>query len=147
MDGFIQEINSMWMLMAIFGLYHSPEWFVHTWSDFCSSFRYADRAKVSFLAHGAVVWYSYRAYSHWKGARGLRTPFQSGITIQNNHLLIGNSLSRLFVKITPLHVSSLTRISIQVHTRLKILGDGAFGTVSLCDWHGILPPSTPLSPM
>ena len=33
------------------------------------------------------------------------------------------------------------------YTRLKVLGDGYFGTVWLCDWHGILPPNTPLSPM
>ena len=28
-----------------------------------------------------------------------------------------------------------------------MLGDGSFGTVWLCDWHGTLPPNTPLSPM
>ncbi|KAK2461921.1 hypothetical protein APHAL10511_006384 [Amanita phalloides] len=30
------------------------------------------------------------------------------------------------------------------YTPLKVLGDGAFGTVWLCDWHGTLPPNTPL---
>ena len=34
------------------------------------------------------------------------------VTIQDNHLLIGNSQSSMFLKITPLHVPSLTRISI-----------------------------------
>ena len=37
--------------------------------------------------------------------------------------------------------------STRSYTRLKVLGDGSFGTVWLCDWHGILPPNTPLSPM
>jgi hypothetical protein len=32
-------------------------------------------------------------------------------------------------------------------TSLKVVGDGSFGTVWLCDWHGTLPPNTPLSPM
>jgi len=53
------------------------------------------------------------------------------VTIKNNHLLIGNSQSS----------------STRSYTRLKVLGDGSFGTVWLCDWHGILPPNTPLSPM
>ncbi|KAH7930957.1 Pkinase-domain-containing protein [Leucogyrophana mollusca] len=33
------------------------------------------------------------------------------------------------------------------YTPIKTLGDGSFGTVLLCDWHGTLPPNTPLSPM
>jgi len=33
------------------------------------------------------------------------------------------------------------------YTIIKCLGDGSFGTVWLCDWHGTLPPNTPLSPM
>lgn len=37
--------------------------------------------------------------------------------------------------------------SIRSWTPLKVVGDGSFGTVWLCDWHGTLPPSTPLSPM
>ena len=28
-----------------------------------------------------------------------------------------------------------------------MVGDGSFGTVWLCDWHGTLPPNTPLSAM
>ncbi|KAF8609204.1 Pkinase-domain-containing protein, partial [Ceratobasidium sp. AG-I] len=32
-------------------------------------------------------------------------------------------------------------------TTLKNVGDGSFGTVWLCDWHSLLPPNTPLSPM
>ena len=38
-------------------------------------------------------------------------------------------------------------VSTRSYTRLKNLGDGSFGTVWLCDWHGMLPPNTPLSPM
>ena len=34
------------------------------------------------------------------------------VTIQDSHLLIGDSQSSMFLKITPPHVPSLTRISI-----------------------------------
>lgn len=37
--------------------------------------------------------------------------------------------------------------STRSYSLLKILGDGSFGTVWLCDWHSTLPPNTPLSPM
>src|SRR5258705_187429 len=37
--------------------------------------------------------------------------------------------------------------STRSYTPVKVLGDGSFGTVLLCDWHGTLPPNTPLSPM
>lgn len=37
--------------------------------------------------------------------------------------------------------------STRSYTPLKVLGNGSFGTVTLCDWHGTLPPGTPLSPM
>jgi serine/threonine protein kinase len=37
--------------------------------------------------------------------------------------------------------------SIRSYTPLKVLGDGSFATIWLCDWHGTLPPNTPLSPM
>ncbi|CUA69720.1 meiosis induction protein kinase IME2/SME1 [Rhizoctonia solani] len=30
---------------------------------------------------------------------------------------------------------------------LKMVGDGSFANVWLCDWHSLLPPNTPLSPM
>jgi meiosis induction protein kinase IME2/SME1 len=43
--------------------------------------------------------------------------------------------------------SSITIDSTRSYTPLKVLGDGSFGTVWLCDWHGTLPPNTPLSPM
>ncbi|EIN13762.1 kinase-like protein [Punctularia strigosozonata HHB-11173 SS5] len=33
------------------------------------------------------------------------------------------------------------------YTPLKMVGDGSFGTVWLCDWHEQLPPKTPLSAM
>ncbi|KAJ7597030.1 kinase-like domain-containing protein [Mycena floridula] len=53
------------------------------------------------------------------------------VYIENNHLVVGSSQSS----------------STRSYTPLKVLGDGSFGTVWLCDWHGTLPPNTPLSPM
>ncbi|KAJ7634296.1 kinase-like domain-containing protein [Mycena polygramma] len=53
------------------------------------------------------------------------------VHIQNNKLVVGSSQTR----------------STRSYTELKSLGDGSFGTVWLCDWHGTLPPNTPLSPM
>ncbi|KAF8622479.1 hypothetical protein AX15_006995 [Amanita polypyramis BW_CC] len=50
------------------------------------------------------------------------------VSIQNNRLVWGNAQSS----------------SNRSYTPLKVLGDGAFGTVWLCDWHGTLPPNTPL---
>ncbi|KDQ12915.1 hypothetical protein BOTBODRAFT_45547 [Botryobasidium botryosum FD-172 SS1] len=37
--------------------------------------------------------------------------------------------------------------SLRSYTPLKVVGDGSFGTVWLCDWHSTLPPNTMLSPM
>ncbi|KAJ6610928.1 kinase-like domain-containing protein [Mycena sp. CBHHK59/15] len=45
------------------------------------------------------------------------------------------------------HPQQPARCSTRSYTELKSLGDGSFGTVWLCDWHGNLPPNTPLSPM
>ncbi|KAJ3937802.1 MAG: hypothetical protein NXY57DRAFT_6531 [Lentinula lateritia] len=53
------------------------------------------------------------------------------VHISNNRLIVGSSSSS----------------STRSYTPLKVLGDGSFGTVWLCDWHGTLPPNTPLSPM
>ncbi|KAJ7706191.1 kinase-like domain-containing protein [Mycena rosella] len=53
------------------------------------------------------------------------------VHIHNNQLVVGDSQTR----------------STRSYTELKSLGDGSFGTVWLCDWHGTLPPNTPLSPM
>ncbi|KAL0951202.1 hypothetical protein HGRIS_007928 [Hohenbuehelia grisea] len=53
------------------------------------------------------------------------------VAIQNNRLVVGSSQTS----------------SVRSYTPLKVLGDGSFGTVWLCDWHGTLPPNTPLSPM
>ncbi|KAI5835565.1 Pkinase-domain-containing protein [Schizophyllum commune Tattone D] len=53
------------------------------------------------------------------------------VHIENDRLVVGSSQSS----------------SIRTYTPLKVLGDGSFGTVWLCDWHGTLPPNTPLSPM
>ncbi|PPQ80827.1 hypothetical protein CVT25_001952, partial [Psilocybe cyanescens] len=53
------------------------------------------------------------------------------VSVQDSRLVVGSSQSR----------------STRSYTPLKVLGDGSFGTVWLCDWHGTLPPNTPLSPM
>ncbi|OBZ79720.1 Serine/threonine-protein kinase MAK [Grifola frondosa] len=53
------------------------------------------------------------------------------VTVQNNQLIVGDSQST----------------STRSYTPLKVVGDGSFGTVWLCDWHGTLPPNTPLSAM
>ncbi|KAI9512597.1 Pkinase-domain-containing protein [Russula earlei] len=37
--------------------------------------------------------------------------------------------------------------SVRSFTPIKAFGDGSFGTVWLCDWHGPLPPNTPMSAM
>jgi len=44
-------------------------------------------------------------------------------------------------------LSYLHLASTRSWTSLKVVGDGSFGTVWLCDWHSALPPNTPLSPM
>ena len=46
---------------------------------------------------------------------------------------------------SPPHIS-LTA-SIRSFIPIKVLGDGSFATVWLCDWHGALPPNTPMSTM
>jgi meiosis induction protein kinase IME2/SME1 len=68
------------------------------------------------------------------------------VTIQNDRLIVGSSQSSMLP--LPLHISSdcLTGCT-RSYTLVKVLGDGSFGTVLLCDWHGMLPPNTPLSPM
>ncbi|KAI6162181.1 kinase-like domain-containing protein [Pisolithus thermaeus] len=53
------------------------------------------------------------------------------VSIQNGKLVVGDANSSSSRSFTP----------------IKTLGDGSFGTVLLCDWHGTLPPDTPLSPM
>ncbi|KAF8974038.1 kinase-like domain-containing protein [Flammula alnicola] len=53
------------------------------------------------------------------------------VSIQNNRLVVGSSQSS----------------SERSYTPIKVLGNGSFGTVWLCDWHGTLPPGTPPSPM
>lgn len=53
------------------------------------------------------------------------------VSIQNGKLVVGDANSSSSRSFTP----------------IKTLGDGSFGTVLLCDWHGTLPPNTPLSPM
>ncbi|EIW64653.1 kinase-like protein [Trametes versicolor FP-101664 SS1] len=53
------------------------------------------------------------------------------VTVQNNELVVGDSNTS----------------SVRSYTPLKVVGDGSFGTVWLCDWHGTLPPNTPVSAM
>lgn len=53
------------------------------------------------------------------------------VTVQNNQLVVGDAQST----------------STRSYTPLKVVGDGSFGTVWLCDWHGTLPPNTPMSAM
>ncbi|KAI0651877.1 kinase-like protein [Trametes meyenii] len=53
------------------------------------------------------------------------------VTVQNDELVVGDSKSS----------------STRSYTPLKVVGDGSFGTVWLCDWHGTLPPNTPVSAM
>jgi hypothetical protein len=53
------------------------------------------------------------------------------VTIQGNKMVFGDANST----------------SVRSYTLLKVVGDGSFGAVWLCDWHSALPPNTPLSPM
>ncbi|RPD82530.1 kinase-like protein [Lentinus tigrinus ALCF2SS1-7] len=53
------------------------------------------------------------------------------VSVQNGQLVVGDARSS----------------STRSYTPLKLVGDGSFGTVWLCDWHGTLPPNTPLSAM
>ncbi|KAI0735147.1 Pkinase-domain-containing protein [Earliella scabrosa] len=53
------------------------------------------------------------------------------VTVQDGQLVVGDARSS----------------STRSYTPLKLVGDGSFGTVWLCDWHGTLPPNTPLSAM
>jgi hypothetical protein len=73
------------------------------------------------------------------------------VSIQNNQLQVGNSQSSQCSLSTNSRVALIPYFcvldSTRSYTPLKVLGDGSFGTVWLCDWHGTLPPNTPLSPM
>ncbi|KAF7971158.1 hypothetical protein HWV62_21978 [Athelia sp. TMB] len=53
----------------------------------------------------------------------------------------------VFIQDNKLHVGNSKSTSARSFTHIKVLGDGLFSTVWLCDWHGMLPPNTPLSPM
>ena len=48
--------------------------------------------------------------------------------------------------LTSIHLLYLTA-SKRSFTPIKAVGDGSFGTVWLCDWHGPLPPNTPMAAM
>ncbi|KAI0031162.1 kinase-like domain-containing protein [Vararia minispora EC-137] len=45
------------------------------------------------------------------------------------------------------HYGDASSTSKRSFTPIKAVGDGSFGTVWLCDWHGPLPPNTPLPAM
>lgn len=69
------------------------------------------------------------------------------VSIQNARLQVGDARSSMSLpSSTPSPKTSPTG-SHRSYTPIKTLGDGSFGTVLLCDWHGTLPPNTPLSPM
>ncbi|GJE86131.1 Pkinase-domain-containing protein [Phanerochaete sordida] len=77
------------------------------------------------------------------GSQAHRNPSQHGpretinvlgipsVTVEGDQLVVGGSQSN----------------SVRSYTPLKVVGDGSFGTVWLCDWHGTLPPNTPVSAM
>ena len=44
-------------------------------------------------------------------------------------------------------LTPLPTASTRSFTPIKAVGDGSFGTVWLCDWHGPLPPNTPVPAM
>ena len=81
------------------------------------------------------------------------------VTVEHNQLIVGDArtcqcppppaLESTFLLFT--HSLSLSlspfAASTRSYTPLKVVGDGSFGTVWLCDWHGTLPPNTPLSAM
>lgn len=73
------------------------------------------------------------------------------VTVENNRLVVGNANTSPFQLLSPrricTHPSLYYLASNRSYTTIKCLGDGTFGTVWLCDWHGVLPPNTPLSPM
>jgi meiosis induction protein kinase IME2/SME1 len=70
------------------------------------------------------------------------------VSIQNNRLVVGSSQTSKSPWVNQdKHQFIVTLDSTRSYTPLKVLGDGSFGTVWLCDWHGTLPPNTPLSPM
>ena len=70
------------------------------------------------------------------------------VSIQSNRLVVGSAQTSQFISPGLSWNLSLPSLgSTRSYTPLKVLGDGSFGTVWLCDWHGTLPPNTPLSPM
>jgi len=69
------------------------------------------------------------------------------VTVQNNRLVVGTSQTCMPCSGPCMRSSHFIPGSTRSYTPVKVLGDGSFGTVLLCDWHGTLPPNTPLSPM
>jgi len=75
------------------------------------------------------------------------------VSIHNGRLVVGDASSSACLPspCTPLSLHPLPFFTLtgspRSYTPIKTLGDGSFGTVLLCDWHGTLPPCTPLSPM
>ena len=80
------------------------------------------------------------------------------VTVEYNQLIVGDARTCQFNLINPFarfplltplsfFLPFLFLASTRSYTPLKVVGDGSFGTVWLCDWHGTLPPNTPLSAM
>jgi serine/threonine protein kinase len=75
-----------------------------------------------------------------------------GIAIQDGRLVIVEDDSssayptHRAVATRPAHAQYPTA-SVREYTPLKTVGDGSFGTVAVCDWHGPLPPNTPVPAM
>ena len=72
------------------------------------------------------------------------------VSILNGRLHVGDARSSTSLLVSQSLAPPINRPSpgsLRSYTPIKTLGDGSFGTVLLCDWHGPLPPNTPLSPM
>ncbi|KAL7285325.1 hypothetical protein ACG7TL_000420 [Trametes sanguinea] len=69
------------------------------------------------------------------------------VTVQNDELVVGDAQSSQYPLPPTLPLLFSRPRSTRSYTLLKVVGDGSFGTVWLCDWHGTLPPNTPLSAM
>jgi hypothetical protein len=74
------------------------------------------------------------------------------VTSDGDHVVVSDGTSSLFFSPSSSPIISLTCIiphiaSVRDYTPIKVVGDGCFGTVWLVDWHGQLPPNTPVSAM
>jgi len=73
------------------------------------------------------------------------SPSRTTVSLSEMHSPVRSSS---FFHVGPYSSAALSSpASTRSYTPIKVLGDGSFGTVLLCDWHTTLPPNTPLSPM